>query len=223
MEVLRSNTKNYSPINCYGPLGLKGALSAQSVQWDLTLFHIDWRDIQLTQYTTTGLAFPINGGTATSNGFEISATYSPMREWQIALAAGHTDAYLTENTPPGNGGLEGDALPGSPRWTGSVTTDYRHPIRANTSVLMGGSYRYKDAVVNQFEHTGEPLPIGPQDIVNLYGGLAIRTLTVRLFATNVFNSKSYAGLPYIADPTRPAFVPVQPRTIGLSVDYLFSK
>jgi outer membrane receptor protein involved in Fe transport len=80
--------------------------------------------------------------------------------------------------------------------------------------------------VNQFAHTpfasmGGSAPIGPQNIVDLYTGLATQTLKLRLYARNVFNNQSYTGLLFINNPQEPRFVPVQPRTLGLSADYQF--
>ena len=49
----------------------------------------------------------------------------------------------------------------------------------------------------------------------------MQTLKLRLYARNVFNNQSYTGLLFINNPQEPRFVPVQPRTIGLSADYQF--
>jgi outer membrane receptor protein involved in Fe transport len=88
-------------------------------------------------------------------------------------------------------------------------------------LLLGGGYRYRDTVVSQFAGSGEPLPIGPQNIVDLYAGVMLNHVTARLYAKNVFDNRSYMGLLNITNPKMPMFVPVQPRTIGISLDYQF--
>jgi iron complex outermembrane receptor protein len=201
-------------------VGFKSLLFEKRLQLELSAFHIDWTDIQLTQVGRFGIIYPGNGGTAVSNGVEATAAYRPMEGLSVNATLAYTDAHLTQNAP-GAGGESGDQLTGSPRLTSSLTADYSHPIAVRTSMLFGAGYRYKDAVVNQFEHTGQPLPMGPQNIVDLYTGLATEGVRIRLYGTNICNNRSYAGLLYIDDPTKPEFVPVQPRAIGLSVDYQF--
>jgi outer membrane receptor protein involved in Fe transport len=199
-------------------VGFKGSLLDQRLQVEMAAFHIDWKDVQLTQITAQGLLYPGNGGTAVSNGFELTTAYRVMKDLRLNATLGYTDAHLTQDAPAA-GGKSGDPLPGSPRWTGSLTADYSRPLDDRKTLLLGAGYRYKDAVVNQLEHTGDPFPLGPQNIADVYTGLTLRDVTIRLYATNVFNNRSYVGLLYVDDPTRPVFVPLKPRTIGLSVDY----
>jgi iron complex outermembrane receptor protein len=212
------NTTNYEA-------GFKGSFFDQRLQMDMAAFHIDWNHIQLNQLTPQGIVYAGNGGTAVSNGFELSAAYQFTEALRLNATIGYTNAHLTQDAP-GADGKSGDQLPESPRLTGSVTTDYGLPLDGRETILFGAGYRYRDAIVNQFAHTpfasmGGSAPIGPQNIVDLYTGMAMQTLKLRLYARNVFNNQSYTGLLFINNPQEPRFVPVQPRTIGLSADYQF--
>lgn len=200
--------------------GFKGSFFDQRLQVDMSAFHINWTSIQLTTLTPQGLSYAGNGGTAVSNGIELTTAYQATEGLRLNATFAYTDAHLTQDAP-GAGGKSGDQLPGSPRFTGSVTADYSRPLDERRTLLFGAAYRYRDAVVNQFVHTRHPFPLVPQNIVDLYTGLAMRDVTMRLYAANVLNNRSYAGLLYVDDPKTPKFVPVQPRTIGLSVDYRF--
>lgn len=205
--------------------GLKGTYFDRRLQLSASAFYIDWSNIQLTQRTPTGFIYPGNGGTASSEGVELTTTFRPIDELQFDATISYTDAHLTEDAP-GAGGRSGDPLPGSARWTGSLTADFTRPVGDTTTLLLGASYRYRDGIVNQFPLAAGPAadpaaPIGPQNIVDIYGGLAIADLTLRLYATNVADDQSYAGLFYLNDLQRPKFVPVQPRTLGFSIDYQF--
>ncbi|HEY2529193.1 MAG TPA: hypothetical protein VGJ20_14805, partial [Xanthobacteraceae bacterium] len=82
-------------------------------------------------------------------------------------------------------------------------------------------YRYRDKVVSQFEGTGHPEPMGPQNIFDVYAGIKVHGTSYSLYGKNIFNNQSYTGLYYLTNPVLPQFVPVQPRTIGISVDYKF--
>jgi iron complex outermembrane receptor protein len=200
--------------------GFKGEFFDHRLQLDLSAFRINWRDMQAQVVNSLGLAYSGNAGTATSTGFGLTTSYQITNRLLLQATLDHTDAHLTQDAP-GIGGKSGDQLPESPRWSGSLTTEYRQPFGERMQFVLGGGYRYRDKVVNQFVGTGQPLPVGPQNIVDLYTSLVINQVSARLYAKNVFANQSYTGLLYIFDPKQPMFVPVQPRTIGLTVDYQF--
>jgi hypothetical protein len=172
-----------------------------------------------------GLGYTANGRTASSNGIELTPSYQVTDRLLLQATMDYTDAHLTQDAPNlyaiGVGGKNGDQLPESPRWSGSLSAEYRRPFAESQQFLLGGGYRYRDTVVSQFAGSGEPLPIGPQNIVDLYVGVVLNDVTARLYAKNVFNNRSYMGLLNITDRNMPMFVPVQPQTIGLSLDYRF--
>ena len=91
------------------------------------------------------------------------------------------------------------------------------------SFLIGAGYRYRDMIVNQFSAAtvSGSLPVRPQNIVDVYTGLKLKRLALRLYGKNVFDDRSYTGLSAVSNPAMPKFVPIQPRTIGLSADYQF--
>ena len=126
----------------------------------------------------------------------------------------------------GAGGKQGDPLPVTPRWTSVFTADYSHKLSRTLTVLLGGSYRYRDAAFSQFAGNPGPsldprAPLPVQNLVDLYAGVAHDHLTVRFYGKNVFNNRSYAGLMFMNNPARPNYVPVLPATAGLSLDYQF--
>jgi iron complex outermembrane receptor protein len=212
--------------------GFKGQFLDRRLEFDLAAFYIDWRNIQLTLLNAEGVSYPGNGATASSSGFELTAAYLVADGLHLQGTVADTNAHLTEDAP-GVGARAGDQLPVSPRWTASLTADYTRPLDAGKSLLLGGGYRYRDTVVSEFpyavNYSGSPslnfttranqYPIGPQNIVDLYTGLRMQQLTLRLYGKNIFNNRSYSGLAFLSDPTLPRFIPIQPRTIGLSVDY----
>jgi iron complex outermembrane receptor protein len=199
--------------------GLKGMFFDHRLQLDASVFYIDWSDIQLNVLSPSGLAYTGNGGTAMSTGFELTSSLQVTEKLKINATAAYTNARLTENAP-GVDGLNGDQLPDSPRWTASLTADYTQPVNRDFSFMLGGGYRYRDMVLSQFVNSTAPVPLGPQNIVDLYTGLQMSRVTTRLYAKNVFNNDSYSGLLLLVGPN-PSVVPVQPRTIGVSVDYQF--
>jgi outer membrane receptor protein involved in Fe transport len=205
--------------------GFKGEFLDHRLRLDLSAFHIDWRDIQVAVINSLGLGYTANGRTATSNGIELTPSLQVTDSLLLQATMDYTNAHLTQDAPNlyaiGVGGKNGDQLPESPRWSGSLSAEYRRPFAERQQLLLGGGYRYRDTVVSQFAGSGEPLPIGPQNIVDLYAGVMLNHVTARLYAKNVFDNRSYMGLLNITNPKMPMFVPVQPRTIGISLDYQF--
>jgi iron complex outermembrane receptor protein len=199
--------------------GFKGEFMDHRLQVDTSIYWINWNNIQL-QVPNNGHPYLGNGGSAISRGLELTTAYALTRYLRLDATLAFTDAHLTQDAPAA-GGANGDALPVTPRWTGSLSASYTRPLDDRKSLLFGGGYSYRDGIVNQFASSGSPLPIGPQNIVDLYAGLKMDHVTMRLYGKNVFNNESYTGLLYAVDLTKPVFVPIQPRTIGLSVDYRY--
>lgn len=211
--VLPARTTNYE-------LGLKGLFDNRRLQFDAAVFYINWDDIQIAQVDARNFGYPGNGGKARSSGVEFGSTYQATPSLRFNATLAYTDAHLLGDAP-GAGGKSGDQLPESPRWTGSATADFSRPISSNYALLLGGGYRYRDKVDNQFAGTGMPLPMGPMNLVDFYVGLMRDNVAARLYATNVFDNRSYIGLLFISQSQFVRYVPVQPRTIGFSLEYRF--
>jgi iron complex outermembrane receptor protein len=201
-------------------VGFKSDAFNHRLQIDASVFYIDWTNIQLGQLTSMGILYTGNGGTARSSGIEVTSSYKLTEDLRITASLDYTNAHLTQDAP-GAGGVDGDQLPNSPLWSGSVLVDYSRPAFDNSRFIAGGGYRYRDSLVSQFAGTGQPLPMGPQNIIDAYAGLTVQNVSFRLYGKNIFNNQSYTGLYYLTNPKLPQFVPIQPRTIGLSVDYKF--
>jgi outer membrane receptor protein involved in Fe transport len=60
-----------------------------------------------------------------------------------------------------------------------------------------------------------------QNIVDIYTGFVLKSVSARLYGKNIFNDRSYVGAQAILVPAVPRYVPIQPATIGLSADYRF--
>lgn len=203
-------------------VGVKGQFFERRLQLDMSVFQIDWTDIQLTLNSAEGFGYPGNGGDAVSRGVELAASYEISDGLRANITVARTDAHLTRISPDAAGASVGDSLPVSPKWTASVAGDYVRPLSDKKSFLLGGGYRYRDAIVNSIGQFSYQAPaLGPQNIVDLYAGMVIDQITVRLNGTNVLNDRSYNGALFVNDQARPRLVPAQPRTFGVSVDYQF--
>jgi len=199
--------------------GYKAGLLGGKLDVDVSVFYIDWRNIQIEQ-EVGGVTFPGNGGKASSRGFEASAAYKVSRNLRIGANASYTDAKLDEDVASLNG-FKGDQLPLSPHWTAAATVDYSAAVATGITLTAGAAYRYRDKELSALAGDPTALVVHAQNLVDGYIGLETKGIAARLYVRNAFNNRSYSSFSDQNDPAFPNFIPVQPRTIGISLDTRF--
>lgn len=196
---------------------------------DLSVFFIDWSDIQLLN-VVNGYGINDNGGSAESKGFEWTITYVPIDGLNVLFTGAYTDAELTEDTSIFVGGLKGDALPFSAKWQTALSADYSYALPDDVIGTLGVTWAYVGDRLENFDTTFGRLELPSYNTVDLRAGLDFDVWTVQLFAKNVGDERgiqsfqtSYAPLP---PPTafgvggRSATV-ITPRTIGMTATVRF--
>ncbi len=146
------NTLNYE-------IGVKGTTPDNLLAFDVALYQIDWRDIQIvTGYVdaVTNVTFTAigNGDTARSRGIEWAFTLRPIPALSIGASGALTDAQLTANAAA-LGGLRGDRLPYVPDVSNSVTIDYSTPFLGDTKLDLGGSWSFVGGRFGNFSRAGD--------------------------------------------------------------------
>ena len=141
-----------------------------------------------------------------------------------------------------NTGLKGDRMPYVPDLTWSFTADYYMPLGAGWNANFGGGVRWVDDRTNgtterqvvsllnpptvlDTEIT-EPLVIDSYYAVDLYAAFSNDNWTLRAYMKNVTDERAYSTMNDITSAVtgvthHTAATPIQPRTIGLEVDYRF--
>ncbi|HVW69199.1 MAG TPA: TonB-dependent receptor [Steroidobacteraceae bacterium] len=138
-------------------LGLKGESSDRTVSYDVALYDIEWKNIQLQDTDAVSqFTYTTNGGKARSRGIEAEAGWKPYRGLNIDASATFTDATLTEDLQPQSGidsliGKAGDRLPGSARFTSNLAIQQDFPIVANVTGFVGGNWSYIGARRSTFQ------------------------------------------------------------------------
>lgn len=205
-------------------VGLKTLLDERRLQLDMAAYYINWRDIQVL--ATNGVAsYLVNGGTASSRGFEFSSLYSPLEGLRLGLNAAYTDAKLTEDVP-GIGGLSGDRLPYAPKFSGSGTADYAFLRRQDWVFRAGGGFRYTGSRVTEVTHSARSLPLKAYGVLDLNAEVANDRWTFRLYARNLTNKLVYINENPVVNGgtgvmTEIHGVPLEPRVIGFGIDAAF--
>jgi len=202
--------------------GYKSNLLQHSLTLDLSVFYIDWRDVQI-QTLFNGFDASGNGGTAKSDGVELSMVYAPVEGLTLSGDLDYTEAQLTADAP-GIDAKSGDRLPNVPKVAASLGADYSFPLFAAWRGFVGGDLHYVGDRVSGFV-TGVPAgfarPVMPSyTIFNLRAGVKQDAWAVELYAKNVGNSRGITSLRSLAfngfsDPYAAAIL--QPRLIGVSI------
>ena len=160
---------------------------------DLAAFHIDWKNIQLLA-VVNGFGVNTNSGSAKSDGLEFTATLRPVRSLSLSLNGAYTDAQLKVSTSPLVGGVKGDKLPFSPKYSLGLNTDYRWAMGATREAFVGGSLRHVSTQSGAFDATfrtanGRQRELPSYDVIDLQLGLDFGKFSIEAFAKNLGNGK----------------------------------
>lgn len=206
--------------------GIKGSWLDHRVSLDFAAYYLDWDHIQLFALVNdTGIN--ANGGTAVSKGVELTAAAVPMEGLTFRLNGAYTDAYLTEETDPLVGGLDGDKLPFVPKLSVNLDVDYEWPVLSNASAYVGASVRSIRDQVGDFDirnPDGSRREIPSYEVIDLRTGLIGERWSLELYVKNLDDELGRTSL-FGAEGTFPnnALVSgvIRPRTIGLSATFGF--
>jgi outer membrane receptor protein involved in Fe transport len=209
-------------------LGAKGDLAGGVLSYDVSLFNIDWKDIQIVQvlgsYTANG-----NAGKARSRGFEIALEARPTDHVTLSAWWAYVDATLRQDAV-GNANfyaVKGDRLPFSSKHSGRFSFDYEVPVVDNAELSFGGSATYVGG------RDGEFVPFaGVADLRAHYPGyvqfdvnarLELDNWNLNVFVQNLTNKHGVIGGGFWNQTSfnENWFNYAQPRTIGLNLEYNF--
>lgn len=196
--------------------GIKSEWFQRRVRANLTLYYMDWKNIQVSQssgspYYATYIA---NGPAAASKGVEESLSYLVVPGLKVEANGTYSEAYLTEAAPALKA-QAGAQLPYAPRWSGNLILGYARPAFAGFVGNFDVIWHYEGAMdsavsplQSAFQH------IGSYRTLSLSTGLSDSRWAVNLYARNLTNVHAFMG--YGGSAT---YWPIiQPLTIGLNID-----
>lgn len=208
-------------------IGLKAQTPDNRFSVDIAAFHIDWTDIQLLA-TQDGFNFNANGGGADVDGVEFTLGVRPTRGLSLSLNGAYTDAELTTDTEIG--GLAGDRLPFTPKFSASFNADYRWQLSTGVQAYVGGSVRHLSEQSASFDAAyrtefGRQRRVDDYRVVDLNAGVDFGRFNLQAYVQNLAD---VAGQTSVTDvdvfggfPLFPAGAIgtgiIRPRTIGLAL------
>jgi len=209
-------------------LGFKSGFGGKLMSLEAAVFDTEWKDVQAqTSTTKDGVTYQYltNGGNARSTGAEATYLLFPVQDLTLRATGAYTDSHLTEDAPA-LGGLSGDEMPFTAKWTGSLAADYRFAIGGHPS-WVGGSYNYIGKRISNFTDTAlgkYPLNVPSYTTFDLNAGIEIAKVKLSIYGKNLGNSRGINYVNNTAPGTSTATFNagiIQPRTIGADLSYSF--
>ena len=212
-------------------LGLKSEFLDRAALFDLSVFYINWDDIQLGTSFGDGSFGLANGGKATSKGVELTSSYVPLLGLRLGYSAAYTQSELTMVSPGAEYLLPGYQLADIPRWSMVLTTNYDWPLTDVWDAHVGGAWRWIDkrwdaiGVQSRSAGGGPTMEMPAYSVLDLNASIARGPLLLRAFVRNLTDTRANLHSFVQGDPANPpASVQariLQPRMIGVGFDYAF--
>ncbi len=202
-------------------LGVKSTQLDGLLTIDVAAFHVDWKNIQLTE-VVNGFVINGNGGTARSQGIEWTFGYVPVQGLTFQWVGAYTDAKLTSPAPALNG-LPGDPLPYAPKWGSSLDGEYDWNLFSNWKGFVGATWSYVGTRSTDFGSSAAVPPATPTQVdlpsyetLGARLGLANDRYRVTLYGKNLTDKRGITNYESASTPY-PSVTYIQPRTIGLTL------
>jgi outer membrane receptor protein involved in Fe transport len=212
-------------------LGLKGITDDKSIRYDLALFDIEWRNIQLQDTDAVSqFTYTTNGGKARSRGIEAQVAWSPYKALDISASITYTDATLTESLSGIEGadtlvGAKGDRLPASAKFTSNLSIQQNFPLSNGASAFVGGNWSYIGDRESEFQLSAAGstprFSIPSYSLVDLNAGLQWQKWEATLFLRNAFNTKGVITADNRNGTSVTSVNYLQPVSVGMTVSYQF--
>lgn len=197
--------------------GIKAETADRTFGIDLSVYHIDWNDIQVTAARSGGTIIA-NAGRARVDGGELTLTARPSRRFTASGAFAYQNARLAD-ADADLGAAKGERLPNVPRFTATLNTDYRLP-ETRFKPSLGATLRF----VSDRRAGFNASPSFPQyrlpsyATVDLRAGASFGPVDAQLFVHNLLDERGQlSAITLLSVLGGPAQVSIlQPRTIGIS-------
>lgn len=231
MPVEITNNRSYAPDKVVNyEVGTHSDFLDGKIQFNGSLFYMDWKDIQVSTYTEEGYNIIANAGKARSKGIELETLAQLNQAWNVRFSYSYTDAALTgkplvlvSNEYDEITVQSGDRLPGSPKQQWSLGLGYQQALTVAT--LTGRvSYSYSGDITTALnKNFADYEQLDGYGTVNAQIGLQWSNWQFAAFANNLGNTQAITGkrsasrygelgqFDYIT----------RPRTIGLTAHYHF--
>lgn len=208
-------------------VGAKGQFANGLFSYDLSVFNITWKDIQIVQVLDV-FTYNGNAGRARSRGFEASFSLRPADGLTLSAWYSYVDAKLREEFVDANFFAQaGDRLPFSSQHSGRFSFDYKMMVDEEAELSFGGAATYVGERKGEFVpfEAAAPLRATYPGYVqfDLNASLEIRNLTLSAYMQNLTNKRGVIGGGFWNQTSYNTnwFNYSQPRTVGINAEVKF--
>jgi iron complex outermembrane receptor protein len=193
--------------------GIKSELMEDRVRINMSLFYMDWSDLQVRSNLTetdpdTGLPIFLlrttNAASAVSKGAEFEFRALLSSGFEIGGGVGYLDATFGSFTDAVSFGqsydLSGERLPRAPKWTANADAQYTFRLGSGLEGFVRGEASYRSGTITIFDgivREGFPWRAPSFDVWNLRAGVTGDRFRVTAYVENIFDEQYFTGI----DPT----------------------
>ena len=214
-------------------VGGKFRLFGGQAQINASAFHIDWQNVQfVVNLPQCAFSYVANAGTASSDGAELQAT-GRLMGFTINGNVGYDNARYTKTVKNLAGTVlanKGDNL-GVPDWTANLGVQYDTevatlPAYARMDYTYTGKYMRttgpgSSAYTSAIGYVQNYINGNETHVTNARVGVYYKSLEVAGYVKNLFDSREWINLNQGVGNYYYTGTTVQPRTIGLQMNYRF--
>jgi len=183
-------------------IGVRASLFDKKLQFTLSAFHIDWKNIQVDTITVNGaVGVTVNAKDAVSQGFDISGQFKITPQLVFNGTYSYTDAHLKQDAAGivvsqgvGNDVFAGDRLPGSTKHSASAQLTYTYPLSGGRDISANWGVIYKGDIYSRIglRGNGEVIPAYTTHRASI--SYHAPSYDVSLFADNIFDKYAITSI-----------------------------
>jgi iron complex outermembrane receptor protein len=180
-------------------IGVRGSFFDRRLTFNVDVFHIDWKNVQIPSQTVNGaIGVTVNGAQAVSKGVEFNGSIRPIDNFTINGTYAYTDSHITKDVPglvartvigtsTEFAAFAGDRLPGSTKNSGTLGATYTLPLENGADIIGNWTAVYRGSIYSSvgLRGGGERIP----GFVTHRATLTYQTdnYDLSLFANNIFD------------------------------------
>ena len=179
--------------------GLRTQFLDRRVTLNLTGYHMDYGNLQVSQFLGQGGFVITNAGSAVINGAELEFAARPVDGFNLRAGGAYNDAHYTkfDSAPPGGSGTPvsyaGQQFTNVPKFSAYVSGDVTVPVDQKIDLTLHADYRYQSKIYFDDARTVQDgLPFAQNGYGVLNGRIGLQTsngLELSLYAQNITNKR----------------------------------
>ena len=198
-------------------LGAKTAWLEHRLTLNVSVFDIEWSNIQSNIFLPCGFITVLNAGHVRSRGAEGELDWAVTRGLTLSTSAAFTDARLTEKTLAFDAQV-GDRVPNVPRINGSAAAEYRWIVGNGKSAYARADVAYVGDSFTEFNSLSTALLVPASTRIDGSLGIDIGRWELSIYGKNLANRLIVTGVDTDRDvPETYSIAP--PRTLGVEARY----